>query len=254
MFLSESQTGSRGFSSFNLVDRDSSTAGVGALFRRRRPGPESRLVLQFLEQLPLLPPRGCKITVFCEPRLESGFPDLVLVIWNVATANRWNSNRASLSNHDIRLLHFIHSQRSRSARYSVLRRLFPRRIEASLDRLLSARLVRKQSNIYAASSLSYAFAVRRIIAVEAKMSGWSAAVDQAFLNTWFASDSYVLLPRILVDRAFCFAKSRGVRICSPGDAIASTPLTPRRCLPRSYASWLFNEWAWRSSQDKGLPA
>src|SRR5216684_20391 len=111
---------SRGLSPFTLVDCDSSSAGLGALFRRHRRGPESRLVLQFLEQLRLSPPTGCKITLLCEPRLESGFPDLVWVVWNFATAKRWCPVRATLSNQDLRLLHYLHSQRRRSARHCAL--------------------------------------------------------------------------------------------------------------------------------------
>lgn len=235
-----------------ILDYDSTTAAVGAIFRRRRPGRESDLVHRFLEELPLSLPRGCHVTIFCEPRLESGFPDLVLVIWNVGKTRRWNPERATLLREDIRLLHYLYLHRGSAATSDVLKHLFPRRLYASLDRLSAAHLVRERGGLYWPRSLSYAFAVRRIIAIEAKMSEWSAAVEQAFVNTWFASDSYVLLPnKRRTHRLRAMARSRGVRICSPGEPIILYGSAPRRTLPRSYASWLFNEWAWRFAECNG---
>lgn len=52
------------------------TLGIGTFFRRQRGGPERTLVNWFLENIPVQIPSGCRMTVFQEPRLESGFPDL----------------------------------------------------------------------------------------------------------------------------------------------------------------------------------
>src|SRR5271169_4258434 len=65
-----------------IVDRDTAPQGFGAAFRQIRQGPERKLVEAFLEELPFSTPRGCHATVFCEPRIESGFPDLVVVLWS----------------------------------------------------------------------------------------------------------------------------------------------------------------------------
>jgi hypothetical protein len=239
-----------------IVDYRSSAAAVGAAFRRGRPGPESDLVKQFLDDFRLRVPRGCHVTIFCEPRLASGFPDLVVVIWNVAATRRWDPQRAGLSRDDIRLLHYLYLHGRDFATHDLLTTVFRRGLSASLDRLRAARLVQEKSQRYVPRPLSHAFAVRRIIAIEAKVSEWSSALDQAFLNMWFASESYVLLPRRKATKHLrSVAKSRGIRICCPGDRIVSRTSSLPRARPRSYVSWLFNEWAWRfAGSNLELPA
>jgi hypothetical protein len=94
-----------------------------------------------------------------------------------------------------------------------------------------------------ARSLSKTFAIRRIVAIEAKVNEWRAALDQAFVNTWFTPESYVLVPVIprgadLLETAL----RQGVGVLSK----ERPNLEPRPAMhPTSYASWLFNEWSWR---------
>src|SRR5437764_244404 len=82
-------------------------AQVGLSFRTPTTGPESDLVLEYIDlQLPPAP-RGQKRTVFVEPEIESGFPDVVAVYWHAATALRWSKIRAELTKVDIRIAHFL---------------------------------------------------------------------------------------------------------------------------------------------------
>lgn len=56
----------------------------------------------------------------------------------------------------------------------------------------------------------------RVIALEAKLDRWREALQQAYRNTCFAHQSYVLLPRPAADRALRFTvefERRGVGIC-----------------------------------------
>lgn len=234
-----------------IVDFDSANANIGVAFRCRRRGPEHDLVDQFLEELPFSVPRGCHATVFREPRIASGFPDLVIVFWSVATASKWNSERGSLTQEDIRIAHYLHQ--CGPLPQSELRRVCSRSINATLERLKAACVIRQVGDAWQLRSLPSAFATRRIIAIEAKVSEWAVAVNQAFLNTWFASDSFVLVPaEASTGRIRQAAKPFGVRVCRMGDAVeCNRPAFPHR-VPRSYASWLFNEWAWRSvDQSRG---
>lgn len=228
-----------------IVDFDSADATIGAAFRSRRDGPERELIDRFLSAFPFLVPSGYHATVFREPRIASGFPDLVIVYWSVATTRKWSAERSSLTRDDVRIAHYLHL--CGPAPQSELRQFLPRGVTASLERLQAARLIRQVGDEWKLRSLSDTFAARRIIAVEAKVSEWNTAVNQAFLNTWFASDSFVLVPEeVSTERIREAARPLGVRICKPGRAIAcNRPAFPTR-VPRSYASWLFNEWAWRS--------
>ena len=230
-----------------IIDRETAPAGLGAAFRRTRPGPERTLVETFLNEQPFFAPRGCSVTIFCEPRIESGFPDIVIVFWSTSVAEKWVPARIKLKTEDIRLVHYMHQVGSMSL--TDLRKRSSRPISASLSRLEAAEMIYEAGGIWKARSIRKSFATRHILAVEAKISEWARALRQAFQNTWFASDSYVLLPRQkspsgLRDAARPF----GVRLCQPGKQLTYNKSDSPGLLPRSYVSWLFNEWAWRFAQ------
>jgi hypothetical protein len=109
-------------------------------------------------------------------------------------------------------------------------------------------MVRLRNSEWEPRALSRIFAVRAIIAIEAKISEWRAAVQRVFLNTWFASSSYVLVPHIpRRSNLLNHASSRGVGVLSLENSAQKLPVSSSMP-PRSYASWLFNEWAWKASR------
>lgn len=232
---------------FTIVDSDSANSALGAAFRSRRSGPELDLIDRFLDELPFAAPRGCHATIFREPRIASGFPDLVIVYWSIAATRDWVNERSSLTRDDIRIAHYLHHCGPKSS--SDIRHLGQRSIKSNLERLEAARLIRRYGDIWQLRALTKIFAARRIIAVEAKISEWSVAVNQAHLNTWFASDTFVLVPEdASTDRLRKAAKPLGVRVCRPGKPVECNRRAFPNRVPRSYASWLFNEWAWRSAE------
>lgn len=233
-------------STTQVLDAPALTAGrgLGPAFRRRSPGPESDLVEWFLSRELIRAPSGHRLTIFREPRLPTGFPDIVVVVWAEAVAMNWNSARKSLRVCDLRLMHLLVR----------LGRLTPGKLGAlipgykrSMGRLLGAGMVEETRGGWKADALHNVFAASQIIAVEAKVCAWRAALDQAHLNTWFASRSCVLVPRVPRGSTLLrdarnlglsvIARERTCRALTPTGAAA----------PRSYASWLFNEWAWRAS-------
>jgi len=229
-----------------ILDRNNAPRGIGTIFRRSRPGPEQRLVCSFLEDLQATGPRGCNATVFCEPQIESGFPDVVIVVWNAAIARKWNPERARLRREDFRFVQYL--LQSGPLTYTEITRRLARKVSSQLDRLEEANLVSCTGETWNPRPLSQSFAARHIIAIEAKISAWTKAIRQAFQNTWFASESLVLLPdAIRIKPARCAARKLGVNVCSPRTQLCYDRPAASRCLPRSYASWLFNEWAWRNT-------
>lgn len=230
-----------------IVSYDRTNNSLGLQLRKSRGGPESELIEEFLENGEFLVPRGCKVTIFREPHIESGFPDLVFVIWHGATAKRWNEERVNLQVADLRLMHYMHQRNVFSEKE--LTELFSRNVFRGLQRLHAANMVWRQGQNWRTKSLSSTFAVRAIISVEAKIKEWDDALQQAWLNTWFASSSYVLVPRLprtglLLKRA----TSQGIGIWTPENELVDIQSLPLGNSPRSYASWLFNEWAWRATQ------
>ena len=230
-----------------FVDSDSANGDLGARFRRTRPGPELELVESFLRAMPLHIPRGCRATVFREPRLESGFPDLVIVVWREEVTLDWRPERVSLEAHDLRLMHFLHH--TRRAREDELVACFGRRATASIDRLYDAAMIRPVGSAWTPCALRRSFAASKIIAVEAKVGKWTEVLNQALLNTWFASKSYVLVPHLPSQPQLAEAQRLGIGVCSLDDREVREVASESTRLPRSYASWMLNDWAWRSAQD-----
>jgi hypothetical protein len=127
--------------------------------------------------------------------------------------------------------------------------MFTRDVRRSLERLQAAKLIEHVCDAWRLESPSNVFAAEEIVAVEAKMTEWGAGFEQALLNRWFASASYLLVPRInkrssLLQRG-C---ELGIGIRTPDEIIVKSHCWSE--LPCSYASWLFNEWAWRATTQR----
>lgn len=225
-----------------------STTVAGPRRRRPRPGPENAMVDSFVDNLPVKTPVGCATTVFREPKLASGFPDVVAVTWHRATAAQWTEDRRQLRSADARLIHLLASHGP--THEDLLRTWMGRAVVGGLERLQSAGLVRAaKGGIWRATSVREAFAVRRIVAFEAKISDWRTALEQASLNLWFASESYVVLPQLPRSaEAFKLATVFGVGIWIAGALAPALSFKARRqAQPVSFASWLFNDWAWQGA-------
>jgi len=234
--------------SLEVLDSSSSLNHIGVKLRRIVDGPERNLVDWFLANEQISIPRGCKAIVFREPFLESGFPDLVIVIWTPSVSQSWSESRTKLRKSDFRVLH--HLVRTGPATIEQLKYVFTERIEPALKRLEEAATIRSTKKAFRARPLSQIYAVRQIIAIEAKISVWSEVMQQAMLNTWFTADSYVLIPQMPVADAFAAEiNALGVGVWTQSHGRVREPTCGRDKMPRSYASWLFNDWAWRASRD-----
>lgn len=211
------------------------------------PGPEYAIVEEFVRSSLPAAPRGQVRTVFVEPRIASGYPDIVVVYWHAATARQWSSNRAQLTPRDFRVLQ--HLRNSGPADAQQLRAAHIPDTSMALARLQAADLILRRAGMWCVRALDRIFAVRRLIAIEAKVHEWRKGISQALQNTWFASESYLLLGRL---PRHCSPISEATRLgigvvvqnqfLDNAEAIA-----PREQLPKSYVSWLFNDWAWRTS-------
>lgn len=220
---------------------------IGVSCRKNRLGPENTLIERLLENVYTEVPEGYRITIFREPQLQSGFPDLVFVILDETVTEKWNIKRMDLKSEDIQLMHYL--IQVKQCMPCELQQVFPKRLKLkkSLARLEAAEMIECVGEHWVPMPLSEMFAATQIIAIEAKMTQWHIAIEQAFLNTWFASASYVLVPQI-PKREYLLKKAdaAGISICTQ-EIELSDILTEKISQPRSYASWLFNEWSWRAS-------
>ena len=230
---------------FCVADSSDEQPTGGTRFRRSTLGPELELVDRFCDSL-RSEPGGDAVTVFVEPRINGHYPDLVAVFWDKRRTLQWPRSRASLTLKEVRYMHLLHKVKrinidelvcSIGRRQS--ERLVMRLLEAQVATLRNWHLVRRP--------LREIFAVTRIVAVEAKVSDWRVGLQQAFLNSWYSSESFLLLPRRASQPALVArAAELGVGVIGVGQPLARPGVKARRePIPKSYPSWLFNEWAWQ---------
>lgn len=243
-----------------IADRTTETVALGAPSERARigfasrelqPGAEHRLIREFVHGLRLHTAEGLDVTAFEEPRLPTGFPDLVLVVWNRATARQWQDARSNLGLADLKIAHLLATCGALSEP-DIVRLSGGRSVRENLGRLLAAGLAGKYRAEWRIVPLSRCFAVKEIIAFEAKVKASTKAIAQAHANAWFASRSYALFPARPKSSAILgAARSLGVGIWVHGARPVAICRALRRSQPLSYASWLFNEWVWRiARQDR----
>ena len=235
--------------SITIIDSDCQKNSKIVHFRKPRPGPELNLIDAFLDSMVLRVPRGHSAYVFREAKLESGFPDLIIVVWKGNIADHWTCERQHVNTADLRIMHFLHQQNG--AEDQIVRELYGEKIEANLNRLLDADLIQLKKGIWMPAKVTKAYAVSHIIAIEAKIGKWADVLMQASLNTWFASKSYILLPKMPCTRRLDEARSFGVNVCTLDNPEMLNVDSERNCLPRSYASWLLNEWTWKICKNGG---
>lgn len=217
-----------------------------ATFRNPVDGPELRIVQSFCEELSTASTKGIATTVFVEPKIHGCFPDLVVVQWDPNVAAKWGCDRATLEAADTYWLHYI-NELGTIDRQTICDRQGKKRGLSTWERLTSARVALQVRDELRRRPLAETYAVRRLIAVEAKIGNWRRGLEQAFQNTWFASESYLLLDQLgKKSGLFERADELGIGLLEPTSSFDTCPLPAKRgALPLSQASWLFNESVWR---------
>lgn len=220
-------------------------------FRRPKLGPEFSMVIDALGCGLAGLPSGEKI-IFQEPEIEYSFPDVVVAIrrrglTGVAEPRGLDASHFRVLNH----LHFRKSKPATSIPVVADSLCLPlRRATKLVEKLVSSKLATyTSSGAIRPAPIEKSFGLGAIVAIEAKMSNWRGALNQAVRNTWFASHSYILLPEARASaQSIAEAATAGIGIITFDGIECKTKLRPiRRPLPTSYAAWLVDEWACASS-------
>lgn len=187
------------------------------------------------------------LAIFIEPRMTSGFPDVVFASYSPSITDNWSEQRNDINVSDLKMLsHLIQVGQSTRERLVAQLKISERQTEKSLRKLLSANLVSYKNKVWKPKKLNSIFSIKKLVSLEAKISDTSRVIEQSFTNTWFASHSYALTraesPR---DKTLLTFSDLGLglycrdqRSNSFREMVEPTPLP----LPSSYQSLLFNEW------------
>jgi len=194
----------------------------------------------------IFPPQGTnKHAIFIEPLIETGYPDIVIIEYSPEYYFNWSELRNRLTNNDLRVLFEIMQHKVISVfKLEGLLGYKPRDLIKSIESLKEAAVVIDNDGVL--SSCFKPTNINRIIAIEAKIDKWSAAIDQAFLNTRFATESYVMMNKMNVSsKLHDRLDDYGIGVISVDEKVRRTKAAKKIKYPASYTSLLFNEWIGR---------
>lgn len=222
---------------------------IGLLTRNGAHGPEKELVDSFVKNIPqCFHWQKGAVVIFHEPRMETGFPDLVIVRYLPEVFKYWVESRSSLNPMDMKILHYLSNLQGADASTLMATLGIPAKsLLSSIERLLDAGVITRSKTKWKAEALNHIFGVRSIVAVEAKIKNWTNAFHQSQLNLWFASEAYILSPvekpsQLIISRL----RDSGIGIfLLNGNHVRRAQGTRINRIPSSYGSWMFNEWIGR---------
>lgn len=233
-------------------ERKTMLANVELRYKKEISGPESDFINSFLSNYKQEYSDDKKtMTIFSEPFVGSGFPDLVMVRWDNEKPKKWNEERNNISNIDLKIIHHmmvnpgIYSIENLKLQLGYSEKI----ISGSVQRMKDAGLIREdKKGLIRIGNKKELFFIQSIIAIEAKMKNWKKAFIQAEANQWFSSESYVLLPDFIITEAIIsHANLSTAGLISFGDdGIKILKKPEKRKMPVSFCSWIFNENIGRS--------
>ena len=152
-----------------LLDKD--MPNIGLTFRITTKGDECELVREFVEfyiDMFKRMNRKSNLAVFIEPRVETGFPDIVFAKYNPSMIESWNDKRRCLVTNDLKILsQLIYSRGCSGEHLLKCLKLSERQTLESLERLLDADMIVRKNGVWRAQSLKKIYGIERLISVEA---------------------------------------------------------------------------------------
>ncbi|MBC2191260.1 hypothetical protein HCB44_03060 [Listeria sp. FSL L7-0229] len=188
-----------------------------------------------------------KLAVFVEPQIESTFPDIVLASYNEALYDKWSTTRNLLTAQELKILSILINKRNCDGEYFIRLGYDAKQVLKSLEHLLDCGLIKRTSRAWQVEPTSSFFGIKQLTAIEAKFSDVRSLYEQTLLNTWFASESYALLPVKQPQNSTreLFHKN-GLGLYTKPDSFKKVLNAQKKGLPTSYISLQFNEWIGKS--------
>ena len=220
---------------------------IGLSTRNTTQGEESQMVQEFIEfycHKFLRDNKKSNLAVFVEPRISSGFPDVVFAPYLPSISDNWSEQRKKIDINDLKILSYlIQTSGVNGERLLSQLKMPEKQTLISLEKLLDANLIIYKNKVWKPKELRSIFSIKKLVSIEAKMGDVSRVIEQSFVNTWFASHSYALTSatRPQSDTMKAFSK-RGLGLYCRGGSFQKVVEAMPLSLPSSYQSLQFNEW------------
>lgn len=219
-------------------------------FRKPKKGPEMHLIEQLINNISSIFGNDYSYEVLVEAYAEIGIPDLIVVVYDKEfLKNTWDENRCNLNIIDIKILHHIWTVGNKGINFNEIVNIlgYDRNvINKVINKLCKADLTICKNNRLVIANPENAFFVKKIITIEAKISNYKKAFEQAFININYSSHSYVLMPYENINQKVKSNLPKTIGLLGQKDN--STVLTKKakeEKIPSSYFSWVINEYIGR---------
>ena len=228
-----------------VIDRQSAAEGLS--FRTPTQGPERDLVFSYIDHLVETNSKSRRNSVDCifiEPRIDSGFPDVVISRFDQSVLDYWSEPRKHLTDDHLRILAYLLQCKKLVDLDDIEWDLGFSRTKSKrvLSLLCECGVAVQSRNGWRAAKRSSFIGVRDLMAVEAKTSCNAAVFSQAVMNRRFSSRSYVMVSTNRPEKRAtqsCINLGLGMITGNQFDEI----VTPQsRGLPACYVTLKFNEW------------
>lgn len=181
-----------------IIEVRDNYSALGIVSRPITKGQEFDMVSEFIDfRKEIFKPADHKqLAVFVETKINDAYPDVIFAEFDPAMYENWNVNRNKLTTADLKLLHYIYSKRNVTSQRMVKELSIQyKSLLGSLEALMDAELIDRVDGYWIIPNKHDVFGVKRIEAVEAKISKWDKVMQQAIVNKSFASESFVLSKR-----------------------------------------------------------
>lgn len=221
---------------------------IGLKTRKQTKGEELDLVKRFIEYYANkfeAKKTETKLAIFCEPYIESGFPDIVFAEYNEETYANWNDKREKLKTNDLKVLqHIINSKKITSKKIRTQLGLTgDNDLLPILEKLYDADLIVRKNGFYEPKSLDLIYGIKKLEAFEAKINNITTVVEQANINNWFASKTFILSNvNHPTEKTMQKLEKTGVGMYALDQDFIKLKEAKVHSLPTCYISLLFNEW------------
>ena len=217
---------------------DHNIKDIGLYTRPSTQGDELDLVEDFIEYYIhnfLKSNKTNNLAIFVEPKVASGFPDIVFASYSPKILENWSEQRENLETNDLKVLSQLLMTKGSTGSELITRLKMPEKdtIQA-IEKLLDAHMIIRDHGLWKPVDIKKIYNIKKV-------------AEQSLINTWFASQSYALTstsnPQSSTIKKFerqgtgLYCKKRSFRKIVEAKKLAS---------PSSYQSLQFNEWIGRT--------
>lgn len=224
---------------------------IGLYTREITEGAEIELVKEFIEFYVhnfLKNNKRNNLAVFVEPKVASGFPDIVFAVYSPEILDNWSSQREMLDTNDLKVLSYLLMKKGCTGSDLITNlRLSEKAALFSIEKLVDASMICRAKGMWMPTAVNKVYSIKKLVSVEAKISDMKKVAEQSLINTWFASQSYALIsaanPQSSTINNF---EKQGIGLYCKKNGFKKVVEAQKLKLPSSYLSLQFNEWIGRT--------